>query len=1467
MLLHNTRVQTFLVQKISSNISEKLNTQIEISSVDFEFFNKLVLNDLIVEDQNSDTLVYIEKITGKLSSWKRKSHILNLDKIFVEFAQLNLYQRDSGDFNYDFIIEALKNNDSLSSTWKVRCNDFAIANSSIRFKSNSKSSNNKLDLSNIGIHDLNIELTDLAFLGDTVSLNLIKLDLRENSGFVLNDFSSEIRGQKGKILFTNIFLRTPDSEINSEYITLDLPVSDNPKEGEKNINVFSKFVSANISVSDLDYFFHTKYPVNQTFYFNGIVNGNLSALDFREFKLGLGTCTSSSGNFKITGLSDLRTAYFEMNFDELVTDITDVRMLVEGLIPDSVILNIPVELKNAGLVDFHGTLKGNIGEFATTGNFSSDIGFLSTDIEVKNDEISGLTFWGQLQSDGFDLGKFLGDTVLLGPVSFYADVNGYRNKDEGINAMMNGNINYLYLNGYYYQNLNLTGDLAQDRFDGSFKLNDPNLNIDFLGKIDFSGDISEFDFTANIINANPAAINLAGKNTNIDSFDMLVEANFQGSNLDELIGKLVIANSVFRSGTEEVKIDDFSFTSGIENNRNKILLNSDFADARMIGKYNFKGLINSIGIYLGEYLPALSESRTSLARNDDNDFNFNVQLKNTENISKVFFPDLQIHSNTIISGNYNSAFGDLNLDCNSQEIIYKGKMLEDLLLNISTENSSLKLKLGAGSIALNKKMKLKNIEIISIAKNDSLFLTTIWDNKDLKKNSGNISAITGLSRNKDNSHIKAEVHLPESKLFYSDTLWQIAESFIEIDSTNISINNFLLENQKQYFAVNGNISEIESDTLFFEFGDLRISNLNPLFKKEKVKFFGKLNGTAKLFNFYNSPLFYSDATLDDLILNGEYLGDGWIKSDWDHNNKLIHINSSAENDRSETFNLDGYIDPDSRSLDFDIIVDQLRLNVLNPFIQNTFSGIRGEASGVLNLEGKSKDPKLNGRLNFQKASFMLNYLQSRYSIHESLSHNSYNVEIVNNDFIIDSLELLDKDLNKAFINGVIKNERFIDFALDLAVNTTKFLCLDTKQKDNKDFFGRAYATGTANIYGPVKNITIDVDVSSDSKTKIFIPLNPDKIIKENDFITFINPNAEDEEDEDEFGINTLYKPSTSGIQVNLDLDVSPDAEIEIWFSSSGGDVLKAQGSGNFILNVEPGGKLKMYGDYLIERGDYLFTLQDIPIKEFKILYGSTISWNGDPQAAIIDIDAMHRVRTTLYDFLLDESNEDYTKRVPIESHLLLTGNLLSPEMDFNIQVPTTIDDLARSQLETLSEAELHKQVISLLVIGRFQPLEGRNSITDLNPASYSGTGISTATELLTSQLNYWLTQISSDFDLGVNYRTGDELTNDEMEVALSTQLLDNRMNININGNVDMGGENNPARNNNIVGDFDIDYKINNKGKFRIKAYSHANENLIYDTAPYTQGIGLLYREEFSNFRELVKNTWRKAVPKKSDKKQ
>ncbi len=88
-----------------------------------------------------------------------------------------------------------------------------------------------------------------------------------------------------------------------------------------------------------------------------------------------------------------------------------------------------------------------------------------------------------------------------------------------------------------------------------------------------------------------------------------------------------------------------------------------------------------------------------------------------------------------------------------------------------------------------------------------------------------------------------------------------------------------------------------------------------------------------------------------------------------------------------------------------------------------------------------------------------------------------------------------------------------------------------------------------------------------------------------------------------------------------------------------------------------------------------------------------------------------------------------------------------------------------------------------------------------------------------------------------------------MQVAVSTELFNDR--VSIDGNV--GVANNPYSASNIVGDVNVEYKINRDGKFRVKAFNQSNDyTTIANNGPYKQGLGLFYREEFDTWGELIR---------------
>jgi hypothetical protein len=169
---------------------------------------------------------------------------------------------------------------------------------------------------------------------------------------------------------------------------------------------------------------------------------------------------------------------------------------------------------------------------------------------------------------------------------------------------------------------------------------------------------------------------------------------------------------------------------------------------------------------------------------------------------------------------------------------------------------------------------------------------------------------------------------------------------------------------------------------------------------------------------------------------------------------------------------------------------------------------------------------------------------------------------------------------------------------------------------------------------------------------------------------------------------------------------------------------------------------------------------------------------------------------------------------------------------------------------------MNKQILSLVVLGKFYTPEYLRGTYEAQNPNLIGT---TASELFSNQLSNWLSQISNNIDIGLNYRPGNQISNDEIELALSTQMFNDR--VTINGNI--GNNNNPNSTNNseLVGDFEISVKLNRDGKIRFKAYNRSNNNLIYETAPYTQGVGLALTEEYNHFRNIL-NKIRNALSKK-----
>ena len=340
----------------------------------------------------------------------------------------------------------------------------------------------------------------------------------------------------------------------------------------------------------------------------------------------------------------------------------------------------------------------------------------------------------------------------------------------------------------------------------------------------------------------------------------------------------------------------------------------------------------------------------------------------------------------------------------------------------------------------------------------------------------------------------------------------------------------------------------------------------------------------------------------------------------------------------------------------------------------------------------------------------------------------------------------------------------------------------------------------------------------------------------------------------------------SGIRLDMKVAVTPDARFELIFDPTVGDIMRGRGNGNIAMAVTPSGDFSMKGDVELVDGDYLFTLRNLVNKRFGVEPGGHITWYGDPFNAIIDVDAVYRLRASLYDVIPPAlRTEAYKKRFPVEVLMHLSQNLMNPEIGFDVRLPS-VDEGVRTQVNSAlaTPDDMNKQVFSLIVLNRFLPSDATGGPSD--NSGLGGATAATGTELLSNQLSNWLSSFSSNFDLGVNWRTGDVISQDEVELAVSTAIFNDRLQLNTNVGVAYGAGGTQQGSNTVIGDFSAEYSLTQDGKLRFKAFSQSNDRNLnqVDQAQTTQGAGLAYREEFDTLGEFFRKVT--TVFRKKDKK-
>jgi len=1464
LILRLPFVQTYVIRGITRYVSSEIKTTVTVGKVEFEYFNRLVLDDVLIKDKNNDTLLFTKKITAAIRHCEFGKGIINLGRVTLKQPVVNLITDTAGNSNLAWYLSKISSGSADTSrnpNSVVRVSKINIVNGKFSLiDRRSKPADQPVDFSRLRCDSINGTVEDFTVRNDSTSMEIYALKFRQGDAFHVKRFTSGLLLNKSDIILSKTTLLSDSSIINADRIAIIPDSASSFSRFFQEVRLDVRLKKSLVSLSEINYFVPIIKDLNESVWISGNISGTVSELKGRNLRLSYKDETNLDFNFDISGLPDIKSTFIFLDINDFRSISRDIEQIN---IPGKGKIMLPEPLRKLGVVSFSGTFTGFTTDFVAYGKINTNKGIISTDLSLRPEENKKFRIKGLLKGTDIDLGLITGNPEVLGKMTIESNVDGSTESFKKFAVNLTGKIDSIDINNYRYRDIGLKGYFTDKAWDGDIKISDNNINLELLGMLNFNGKLPEFDFTLNLKKANLYKLKIDKADTT-SSAALLLTANFKGSNIDNLDGEIKLLNSSFRKYGNNLELYDFSLKTFVENNRPAISLKTDFADMDLRGRYNFSGLGNVVSNALTVLMPSHYGKKLLPVSRSENDFTFNINLKKTDELNGFLRTGLQIAENSSI----------------------KGRVLPDSIIQISAEAKSfssgnnefsdLKADIRFTDTTFNARLKSKNLNLsgISDLNNLKLDVTAIpdhynvslgWVNDGKEINRGNIELNGVFSRSDHGRNTSMEVNLLPGEMDLRDKVWKINPARVITDSSSVRISGFSINNGDNFLRIDGAVSESLGDTLAVKVNGISLKPINSLYEKNnsgpnalKLNIDGTLNGKINLTNLYHSFMFESDISLLNFSLLSCSYGNIRIGSVWNSDRKVAEIKANNDLDGVKMFDISGYYDPEQQYMDLTAKTDKLPIDALNPLLNFFASGIGGKVTGTVKLSGEPGKPYLTGALWAQDVSLKIDYLQAKFRFSDTIRFDRKGIRLNN-------ITLRDEKGNTAMLNGIILHNHFTDYGVDLTLKPKDCMVINTRQKDNDTFYGTAYATGVTSIKTDGSLLRFDISAKTGRNTKFFIPLNSSMSVAENNFVSFVQPSGVTREKKQQ--VVMVPPPNASGMALTFDLEITPDAEVQLIMDPKTGDIMKGTGRGNLNISLDSKGAFKIFGDYTIEDGDYLFTLGNLINKSFNVENGGKILFNGDVEDADIDLKAIYKTKASLNDIMpgmlpAEKSNE----RIPVECHLLLSGKLFNPTVGFDIYLPTA-DEETRAYLKSMikSDEDMSRQFLFLLVMNSFYSEQSSSTQSNASGMGSATVGVTTM-EMLSNQLSNWLSQISNDFDIGVVYRPGTtQLPNSqELQVALSTQLLNDK--VVINGNFDVAGAQAQGTTgaasgtNSFTGVFNVEYKINEK--IRFKFFNRSNDNFYIDNGiPYTQGLGLYYRQDFDKFRDLFRKQTKSDIKK------
>lgn len=1383
--------------------------------------------------------------------------LINLQNQQIEVNNLKLHN-SLVELNTGKPQENIENETVAESTfwpeWDVNINAVDIKDNTIAFRqaeekvTSGEFNSLAFELSNFTLLANKLELSK----EETAVVNLDQLTFKETGGFELQEFSTQISLSPQALQVNNVNAVTQKSNLNGSLTTSFASLEsfiENPDKGSFQVSV----PNFNINAQEAYYFVpelrkntEFKKVASKKFYGKINANGTLANLQLKNTQVNWGGKTSVVANGNLKNVLDTDNLTFDIQQFEINSGKEDILVFTSE---KELGISLPKTL------NINGNLKGRLDRLSAKAQMTIPEGKIKVNGSFRND--NQIAFDTQVETIDLDLGKIL-QMPELGEVSLVLETSGSGKDINSLDATLDSRFTQLTYNEYDLSAVKLSGEIVNGTGNVNLGFKDKSVNLKLDSQVVLDSVAPELDFKAELEGIDLYALGFTKKDIKAKVY---IDGHFKG-NAEDFTTQVNITEGVAVYEDKPYYLGDIAINSQVTKDSTALNIDGTFLKTQLNSNASPAQIITALQHHANHYF------KDNIEKDSISHFvNLKMETTITESpiITDVFLDGIQQMDTVYFKVDFNEKEEDLKARVSLPSLVYQENRLDSLHINIDSNSKEAKFNIGfgnleAGPLAVNKTyfdgsltQDTLYLDFNSFANDEKLFRIQ--------------SEITGNDE-------ELNFRINPSDLILNRNPWEIPNSNqISFSKEAITFNDFVLSRNSQEIKLSDDLGEAK-DHIGVALKNFKLSTFMSYFNPDEYLASGIVNGDFKIINPLADWGMVADMNITDFKAIEVPLGELQLKAKSINSKKYdFKLDLNGQN-VDLNINGDYLAEETGPQLNLNVDLNKLALSIIEGFSNEELQESEGSIAANFQLEGPITDLNYKGEINFNEAAFLVSKLNSKFKLSDD------KIRVDNQGIYFNQFSIADSQNNKFKVNGEVLTEKITDPTFNLSIKANDFEALNSTKEDNELYYGKVVFDVDATVGGKLSfpKIEAKLTVNENTNATYVLPETQVDVVERDGVVVFVNKENPDailtRNDEEE------TSAVITGIELNTELIIEPEATFNIVLNERTGDNLQVIGEGNLFFNIDRNGRTSLTGRYEISDGHYEMSLYNLVKRKFDIAPESSVTWQGDPMNADLDVKAIYDVKTSASALMASQTSGEsatsqnrFKQRLPFFVYLNIKGELNQPVLDFSLDMPEdergAIGGAVYGRISQLNqqEDELNKQVFSLLVLNRFFPQSG----TDGSEGGAAVVARDNLNQALSDQLNVFSDKLTGDTGIELNfglnsytdYQGSSPESRTDLNISASKKLLNDRLVVTAGSEVGVQGEARPGENNPVIGNVSIEYLLTEDGIWRLRGFRKSEYENIIDGQVFVSGIALIFTREFNKFSELFEKEIQQIEEEKS----